>query len=90
MELVSAAGCLIGVGGMAEDAPGLTLPRIEIRGAERRDVRSGWRFQIHVFTEEGGQYLTWAGHSYEAAILSAEGLATQTGPKVPVVDLVGA
>ncbi len=75
---------------MAEDALGRTLPRIEIRGAERRDVRSGWRFQIHVFTDVGGQYLTWAGRSYERAIFSAEGLATRTGRQVPVVDLVGA
>ena len=75
---------------MAEGALDLALPRIEIRGAEPRDVQSGWRFQIHVFTEEGGRYLTWAGHSYERAIFSAEGLATRTGRRVPVVDLVGA
>ena len=75
---------------MAEDTPGRSLLRIEIRGAEPRDVRSGWRFQVHVFTEEGGQYLTWAGHSYERAIFSAEVLATRMGRQVPVVDLVGA
>ncbi len=75
---------------MAEGALGVALPRIEIRGAEPRDVRSGWRFQVHVFTEEGGHYLTWAGRSYERAIFSAEVLATRTGHEVPVVDLVGA
>ena len=75
---------------MAEGALDLALPRIEIRGAKRRGGRSGWRFQIHVFTEEGGQDLTWAGHSYERAIFSAEGLAARTGRQVPVVDLVGA
>ncbi len=75
---------------MAEGALGVALPRIEIRGAEPRDARSGWRFQVHVFTEEGGQYLTWAGRSYERAILSAEVLATQAGRQVPVVDRVGA
>ena len=80
----------MGMGCMAEGALSLTLPRIEIRGAEPRDVQSGWHFQIHVFTEEGGQYLTWAGHSYERAILSAEGLAAQMGCQAPVVDLVGA
>jgi hypothetical protein len=74
---------------MVEIAPGRTLPRIEIRGAEPRDDRSGWRFQVHAFTEEGGQYLTWAGRSYERAILSAEVLATRTGRQVHVVDLVG-
>ncbi len=80
----------MGVGCMAEGAQGVALPRIEIRGAERRGGRSGWRFQVHVFSEQGGQYLSWAGRSYERAILSAEGLATQTGREVPVVDLVGA
>jgi hypothetical protein len=80
----------MGVGDMDQSALGVALPRIEIRGAERRDVQSGWRFQVHVFTEEGGQYLTWAGRSYERAILSAEVLATRTGRQVPVVDLVGA